>query len=443
MAESEKAAELSSPQFCDLNNDILLLVIHSYQARELNELSIQKGEELILVERGKKTLWKGKKKDTGQIGFFPCAYVKYLVTPPIDFTIKKKKQLKDIEKKMKEQKKLMKKETKKPRFRRQRSDGDRLAERFLQEAEEQKEKDQTLAHLSLPLATNDEDEEKLHSPTKNRAASISRIFSKGRRSSKPETTSKSSTSGVDLRLSEGLEAIPEEPGVDGKYKLFGAPLHELIGDSKRQIPLFVENILDYLDKNADIEGIFRVSGSLTDAIGLRKKLSEDQGTDLTGTDPYVVSGILKYFLRCMPEPLLTYELYNNWIDAQKIEDEDQKTAHIASVAAMLPVAHQELLKALLAFLLRITSNSDRNMMTIQNIATIFAPIICRAPSSNGIDTAMALLFSSASGIELIGTMLDNYEVIFKNVEEVEIEDSPEPDSISASKDEETNNLQTS
>jgi len=99
MAESEKAAELSSPQFCDLNNDILLLVIHSYQARELNELSIQKGEELILVERGKKTLWKGKKKDTGQIGFFPCAYVKYLVTPPIDFTIKKKKQLKDIEKK--------------------------------------------------------------------------------------------------------------------------------------------------------------------------------------------------------------------------------------------------------------------------------------------------------------------------------------------------------
>jgi len=145
----------------------------------------------------------------------------------------------------------------------------------------------------------------------------------------------------------------------------------------------------------------------------------------------------------MPEPLLTYELYNNWIDAQKIEDEDQKTAHIASVAAMLPVSHQELLKALLAFLLRITSNCDRNMMTIQNIATIFAPIICRAPSSNGIDTAMALLFSSASGIELIGTMLDNYEVIFKNVEEVEIEDSPEPDSISTSKDEETNNLQTS
>jgi len=56
---------------------------------------------------------------------------------------------------------------------------------------------------------------------------------------------------------------------------------------------------------------------------------------------------------------------------------------------------------------------------------------------------MALLFSSASGIELVVTMLDNYEVIFKNVEEVEIEDSPEPDSISTSKDEETNNLQTS
>jgi len=140
----------------------------------------------------------------------------------------------------------------------------------------------------------------------------------------------------------------------------------------------------------------------------------------------------------MPEPLLTYELYNNWIDAQKIEDEDQKTAHIASVAAMLPIHHQELLKALLAFLLRITSNCDHNMMTIQNIATIFAPIICRAPSSNGVDSAMALLFSSASGIELIGTMLDNYEVIFKNVEEVEIEDSSEP-----YKDEEINNLQTS
>lgn len=37
--------------------------------------------------------------------------------------------------------------------------------------------------------------------------------------------------------------------------------------------------------------------------------------DLSGHDPHTIAGCLKMYLRELPEPILTYDLYKEWMQA--------------------------------------------------------------------------------------------------------------------------------
>ena len=37
--------------------------------------------------------------------------------------------------------------------------------------------------------------------------------------------------------------------------------------------------------------------------------------DLTGHDPHTIAGCLKMYLRELPEPILTFDLYKEWMHA--------------------------------------------------------------------------------------------------------------------------------
>jgi hypothetical protein len=65
-----------------------------------------------------------------------------------------------------------------------------------------------------------------------------------------------------------------------------------------------------------VEGIFRLSGSavLMDKYAARFDKGED--VDLTPEqDPHTVTGLLKYYFRELPEPLMTVPLYEHFISA--------------------------------------------------------------------------------------------------------------------------------
>ncbi len=65
-----------------------------------------------------------------------------------------------------------------------------------------------------------------------------------------------------------------------------------------------------------LEGLFRVSGSLTDVRSLSAAFLRGTPPDLSNVqDPHTVAGVLKIFFREARDPLLTYELYDCWIAA--------------------------------------------------------------------------------------------------------------------------------
>uniref|UniRef100_A0A671LN27 Rho-GAP domain-containing protein n=1 Tax=Sinocyclocheilus anshuiensis TaxID=1608454 RepID=A0A671LN27_9TELE len=79
------------------------------------------------------------------------------------------------------------------------------------------------------------------------------------------------------------------------------------------------HILTFLNVLCDVQqGLFRVAPS---ASKLKKlKASLDCGVldfQEYSADPHAIAGALKSYLRELPEPLLTFDLYDDWIQASK------------------------------------------------------------------------------------------------------------------------------
>lgn len=66
-----------------------------------------------------------------------------------------------------------------------------------------------------------------------------------------------------------------------------------------------------------VEGIFRLSGS---AVLIQEyKQRFDNGEDVSfenESDPHAVSGLFKLYFRELPEPVMTWEQYDNFIIAE-------------------------------------------------------------------------------------------------------------------------------
>uniref|UniRef100_A0A8C2ZQY0 Rho GTPase activating protein 44 n=1 Tax=Cyclopterus lumpus TaxID=8103 RepID=A0A8C2ZQY0_CYCLU len=85
------------------------------------------------------------------------------------------------------------------------------------------------------------------------------------------------------------------------------------------------------------EGLFRVAPS---ASKLKKlKASLDCGVlDVQeySADPHAIAGALKSYLRELPEPLMTTELYDEWIQASNVQDMDKRLQALLAVCEKLP-----------------------------------------------------------------------------------------------------------
>ena len=96
-------------------------------------------------------------------------------------------------------------------------------------------------------------------------------------------------------------------------KMFGKPLAECVPEGKR-LPPVVEECLSYLRTAVCEEGIFRISPSEKEKENMISWWNEGYRVNLSNApSPHLVSSLLKYFLSKLPEPLMTFKLYDEFI----------------------------------------------------------------------------------------------------------------------------------
>uniref|UniRef100_H3DAG3 Rho GTPase activating protein 1 n=1 Tax=Tetraodon nigroviridis TaxID=99883 RepID=H3DAG3_TETNG len=172
------------------------------------------------------------------------------------------------------------------------------------------------------------------------------------------------------------------------------------------VPVVMRDTICFLsEQGLEIEGIFRRSANVTLVKEIQHRYNSGETVQFSETeDVHLAAVILKTFLRELPEPLLTYKLYNDIVNFSSVPSDSQVTAMKALVES-LPEENYESLRYLITFLVQVSDNSERNKMTNSNLAVVFPNLLW------GQDNAMTL---SAIGPinNFTRTLLDQHHLVF-------------------------------
>ena len=148
-----------------------------------------------------------------------------------------------------------------------------------------------------------------------------------------------------------------------------------------ELPSVLTNCIGYLEShNALVEqGIYRISGSAVDIRQAKEAFNDNEfEVDFNElNEPHVVSGVLKLFLRELPEPLFTFPAYQKFINSQKSGSDEEKQQKARDVLATLPDINQRCIRFLFAHLKRVVEQQDVNKMVAGNVAIVFGPTCLR------------------------------------------------------------------
>ncbi|XP_015926827.1 rho GTPase-activating protein 44 isoform X2 [Parasteatoda tepidariorum] len=181
--------------------------------------------------------------------------------------------------------------------------------------------------------------------------------------------------------------------------VFGVSLEDHLRVTKREIAVVIETSVCWLLESAmEEEGLFRIGGSMIKIKKIKSAFdSSFQHLIEDERDPHNVAGVLKLYLRSLPEPLLTYELYDQWMEAAVDPDHDSRLKALWNVVNSLPDTHLNNLRYLIKFLAKLCQNSNVNKMSIQNIAIVIGPNLLWPPTNDnvlGMNMAATNLHSS-------------------------------------------------
>ncbi|ETE61861.1 Rac GTPase-activating protein 1, partial [Ophiophagus hannah] len=123
-------------------------------------------------------------------------------------------------------------------------------------------------------------------------------------------------------------------------------------------------------------GLYRISGCDRTVKDLKEKFLRGKTVPLLSRveDIHAICGLLKDFLRNLKEPLLTFRLNKDFMEAAEIIDEDNSVAAMYQTVGELPQANRETLAFLMIHLQRVAQSPDTRM-DISNLAKVFGPTI--------------------------------------------------------------------
>ncbi|KAM4547689.1 unconventional myosin-IXb isoform 4-T4 [Odontesthes bonariensis] len=163
---------------------------------------------------------------------------------------------------------------------------------------------------------------------------------------------------------------------------FGVRVRHLVSD-KNPVPMVLEMMLEHVEMNGlYTEGIYRKSGSANRMKELHQRLETDPHLICLDDYPiHTVTGLLKQWLRELPDPLMTFTHYSDFLHAVELPEKQEQLHAIYKVLEDLPSANFNTLERLVFHLVRVSKEEAHNRMSPNSLAIVFAPCILRCPDS--------------------------------------------------------------
>uniref|UniRef100_A0A8B9R614 Rho GTPase activating protein 23a n=1 Tax=Astyanax mexicanus TaxID=7994 RepID=A0A8B9R614_ASTMX len=196
-------------------------------------------------------------------------------------------------------------------------------------------------------------------------------------------------------------------------KAFGVRLEDCQpAASNKFIPLIVEICCGLVEEmGLEYTGIYRVPGNNAVVSSLQEQL--DKGSDINTAeerwqDLNVVSSLLKSFFRKLPEPLFTDDKYNDFIEANRMENASDRLKTLKKLIHDLPDHYFHTLKFLVGHLKTVADHSEKNKMEPRNLALVFGPTLVRTSEDNMTD----MVTHMPDRYKIVETLIQHYTWFF-------------------------------
>ncbi|OCT69659.1 rho GTPase-activating protein 30 [Xenopus laevis] len=202
-----------------------------------------------------------------------------------------------------------------------------------------------------------------------------------------------------------------------KDKTFGCDLLEHLTISGLEVPQVLRSCAEFVEEHGIVDGIYRLCGIASSVHKLRQEFAMDRQPDLSKDtylqDVHCVSSLCKAYFRELPNPLLTYQLYDKFAEAVAIQLEEQRLVKIKEVLKDLPHPHYRTLEYLMRHLLRMASFSSQTNMHARNLAIVWAPNLLRSKDieSSGFNGTAAFMEVRIQSI-VVEFILNHVEQLF-------------------------------
>lgn len=181
----------------------------------------------------------------------------------------------------------------------------------------------------------------------------------------------------------------------------------------------VKQLLQFIENHIDVVGLFRVSGQLDVVTSLYDQTWNQSIQIPDGIDIHAVTSTLKMYLRKQTNPLMPFSLYEEFLTAEKMDEDEMKVKELGRIVKLMPDPNNAILKELIFVLSKVSVRKDINMMGPQNLGIVFGPTIMWNPNTNILDFSSTGYQSS-----LVKTLIEEYSKIWN--EDVEVVNAPRP-----------------
>lgn len=173
--------------------------------------------------------------------------------------------------------------------------------------------------------------------------------------------------------------------------MFGVSLDTLYERDSLAVPMVVYQCIQAVDLfGLSVEGIYRLSGSQLHVNKLKSMFDTDASSpalDFRNPEHFYhdvnsVASLLKQFFRDLPDPLLTRQHYDRFVEAAQHDDDTMRRDSLHAVINDLPDPNYATLRALVLHLNRVVENAHVTRMTSQNLAIVFGPTLMGAGSGD-------------------------------------------------------------
>uniref|UniRef100_A0A452UUU9 Oligophrenin-1 n=1 Tax=Ursus maritimus TaxID=29073 RepID=A0A452UUU9_URSMA len=182
--------------------------------------------------------------------------------------------------------------------------------------------------------------------------------------------------------------------MDGKEPIYHSPITKQEEMELNEVGFkFVRKCINVIEtKGIKTEGLYRTVGSNIQVQKLLNaffdpKCPGDIDFHNSDWDIKTITSSLKFYLRNLSEPVMTYRLHKELVSAAKSDNLDYRLGAIHSLVYKLPEKNREMLELLIRHLVNVCEHSKENLMTPSNMGVIFGPTLMRAQE----DTVAAMM----------------------------------------------------